>query len=154
MVHYVEMYNIWKYQFEFLVFAEMHSFKCTACVMCNVQYTQHAIHFKMKCNLKFQVKTNRCKNNCERSVMPLLTCCGNLEARVFGYMNGASLSTKTFSSGNWPLSKSLRTPVSDLSYDMSNVQSNYYQNSMQTACTLNGLSFHLNLYLTQITSET
>lgn len=48
--------------------------------------------------------------------MPLLTCCGNLEARVFGYMNGASLSTKTRSSGNSPLSSNLRTPVSDLSY--------------------------------------
>lgn len=61
-------------------------------------------------------QTHRCKNSWERSVIPLLTCCGNLEARVFGYMNGASLSTKTRSSGNSPLSSNFRTPVSDLSY--------------------------------------
>lgn len=47
--------------------------------------------------------------------MPVLTCCGSLEARVLGYMNGASLSTKSRSRGSSPPSSSFRTPVSDLS---------------------------------------
>lgn len=48
--------------------------------------------------------------------MPVLTCGGNLEARVFGYMNGASLSAKIRSSGSSLFSSSFRTPLSDLSY--------------------------------------
>lgn len=48
--------------------------------------------------------------------MPVLTCCGSLEALVFGYMNGESVSTNSRSNGNVPSSNSLRTPVSDLSW--------------------------------------
>lgn len=58
----------------------------------------------------------RCRNCNERSVMPVLTCGGNLEARVFGYMNGASLSARIRSSGSSLFSNSFRTPLSDLSY--------------------------------------
>lgn len=56
-----------------------------------------------------------CKNNRDRSVMPFLTCGGNLEARVFGYINGESVSTRSRSSGSMHSSNSFRTPVSDLS---------------------------------------
>lgn len=62
--------------------------------------------------------TNLCKNNSERSVVAVLTCCGNFDALVFGYINGASLSTKSRSRGTRLLSSSLRTPVSDLSCKM------------------------------------
>lgn len=49
------------------------------------------------------------------SVKPSLTCKGSLEARVFGYIKGESVSTKRRSRGIEPSSKSLRTPASDLS---------------------------------------
>lgn len=56
-----------------------------------------------------------CKNMSERSLMPVLTCTGNFEARVFGYMNGESVSTSSRSSGRMPSSSNFRTPESDLS---------------------------------------
>lgn len=59
--------------------------------------------------------TNLCKYNKERSLMPVLTCCGNFEARVLGYINGESVSTNKRSKGKVPLSSRRRTPVSDLS---------------------------------------
>lgn len=61
------------------------------------------------------ILTNRCRNNCDRSVMPVLTCGGSFEARVLGYIKGASLSTNSRSRGSSPLSSSFRTPLSDLS---------------------------------------
>lgn len=60
-------------------------------------------------------RTHLCKNMFERSLMPVLTCAGNFEARVFGYMNGESVSTSSRSSGSWPSSSNFRTPESDLS---------------------------------------
>lgn len=59
--------------------------------------------------------THLCKNKRERSVIPVLTCCGNFEALVFGYMNGESVSTSNLSNGRIFSSRSFRTPVSDLS---------------------------------------
>lgn len=87
------------------------------------------VHYVGRCNI-WRIKTIEiykfvgivnyvnpylCKYSRDRSVMPVLTCCGNFDALVFGYINGASVSTRSLSSGKVPLSKSLRTPVSDLS---------------------------------------
>lgn len=69
-----------------------------------------------------------CRNWSERSVIPDLTCCGNFDALVFGYMNGASLSTNSRSNGKMPLSSNFRTPVSDLSY--------HYENLLQITVTM------------------
>lgn len=60
-------------------------------------------------------KTHRCRNINERSVKPDLTAADSLEARVFGYMNGESLSTSKRSRGIRFDSKSFRTEFSDLS---------------------------------------
>lgn len=65
--------------------------------------------------------THLCKNKRERSVIPVLTCCGNFEALVFGYMNGESVSTSNRSNGRIFSSRSFRTPVSDLSLTIENL---------------------------------
>jgi hypothetical protein len=57
----------------------------------------------------------RCRNINERSVKADLTVDDSLEARVFGYMKGASLSTKSRSSGIRFDSRSFLTEFSDLS---------------------------------------
>lgn len=59
--------------------------------------------------------THRCRNIIERSVRPDLMVADSLEARVLGYMNGASLSTNKRSSGMRLDSKSFLTEFSDLS---------------------------------------
>lgn len=56
-----------------------------------------------------------CKYKSDLSVIPVLTCWGNLEALVFGYINGESVSTNNRSNGNMPSSSNFLTPVSDLS---------------------------------------
>ena len=48
--------------------------------------------------------------------MPFFTWAGNLEARVFGYMNGLSDSTSSLSSVRLPSSRSFRIEFSDLSW--------------------------------------
>ena len=50
------------------------------------------------------------------SVSASLTCCGSFEARVFGYIKGASVSTRSLSRGITWSCRILRTPSSDLSF--------------------------------------
>ena len=57
-----------------------------------------------------------CKKVTDLSVKQSLICWGNLEARVFGYMNGASVSTSSLSNGMTPSSRIFLTPFSDLSF--------------------------------------
>ena len=50
------------------------------------------------------------------SVMASLTCWGNFEALVFGYIKGASVSTSKRSNGMTLSCNIFRTPSSDLSF--------------------------------------
>jgi hypothetical protein len=58
----------------------------------------------------------RCKNISERSVKLALTSVESFDARVFGYMNGESLSTSNLSNGIILSSNNFLTEISDLSY--------------------------------------
>lgn len=69
----------------------------------------------MKTKSQLTGQTHRCRNINERSVRPDLTDDESLEARVFGYMNGESLSTSRRSSGMRLDSRSFLTEFSDLS---------------------------------------
>lgn len=57
-----------------------------------------------------------CRKVTDLSVKQSLICCGSLLARVFGYMNGASVSTRSLSRGMTPSSRIFLTPFSDLSF--------------------------------------
>jgi hypothetical protein len=85
-----------------------------------VQYLkeeEEAAKMILKCEIiENEQLTNRWRNINERSVKLAFTSVESFEARVFGYMKGASDSTSRRSKEIKSSSSSLRTEFSDLSY--------------------------------------